>query len=412
MQRRLAWIAVAILTATLAPLLLPATSSAAVPATAVRAKALRLQAQIDALNTQMEVVVERYDAGRMRLADDGVQIAVADRELALARYDLALARRELALQVVAMYKRRPVQFLDVVLATRSFSELVSQVEMLGKVNQQGAELVAGIDQERAIIRQRQNQLMEDRQQARQLVSQAGREKRAISASLAQRRATLGHAQAKVKRLVAQMQSRRQLVATRAADAAQATMARTKRASPTATPVPRASGLPQPPASPAPRRTVAPHRPTPTPKARPTPRPTPKARPTSKPRPRPMPSPHPAPPQPGAAAAVTIARRYLGVPYVWAGASPSGFDCSGLVMYVFARLGISLPHNAAMQFARCTPVPRRSLVAGDLVFFGSSPASIHHVGIYVGNGTMIDAPYTGVDVRYDSLSNDFYSGGRV
>ena len=81
------------------------------------------------------------------------------------------------------------------------------------------------------------------------------------------------------------------------------------------------------------------------------------------------------------------------------------------MYVFAKLGISLPHNAAMQFAVCRPVSRIALAAGDLVFFGSSPATIHHVGIYVGRGTMIDAPYTGAVVRYDQLSSDFYSGGR-
>ena len=101
-----------------------------------------------------------------------------------------------------------------------------------------------------------------------------------------------------------------------------------------------------------------------------------------------------------------------MPYVWGGASPAGFDCSGLVMYVYAKLGVYLPHNAAMQFGRTRPVPRSALVPGDLVFFGWSAASIHHVGIYVGNGTMIDAPYTGAVVRYDSLSGDFFSGGRI
>ena len=81
------------------------------------------------------------------------------------------------------------------------------------------------------------------------------------------------------------------------------------------------------------------------------------------------------------------------------------------MYVFAKLGIALPHNAAMQFAVCMPISRRSLAPGDLVFFGSSASTIHHVGLYVGGGTMIDAPYTGAVVRYDPLSSDFYSGGR-
>jgi cell wall-associated NlpC family hydrolase len=82
------------------------------------------------------------------------------------------------------------------------------------------------------------------------------------------------------------------------------------------------------------------------------------------------------------------------------------------MYVFAQLGVALPHNAAQQFTHCTPVPRAELQPGDLVFFGSSAATIHHVGIYVGNDTMIDAPCTGEVVQYDTLFGDFYSGGRL
>lgn len=98
--------------------------------------------------------------------------------------------------------------------------------------------------------------------------------------------------------------------------------------------------------------------------------------------------------------VSIASQYLGVPYVWAGATPSGFDCSGLVQYVFAQLGIALPHNAAAQFhsPAAVSVPRNQLQPGDLVFFNG----LDHVGIYVGNGDFIDAPHTGTDVRIDSL----------
>jgi peptidoglycan DL-endopeptidase CwlO len=100
-------------------------------------------------------------------------------------------------------------------------------------------------------------------------------------------------------------------------------------------------------------------------------------------------------------AVAIAEQYLGVPYVWGGASPSGFDCSGLVMYVYGQLGVSLPHNAAMQYAALPHVPLSDLEPGDLVFFNG----LGHVGIYVGNGTMIHAPHTGTVVQFGSINDE-------
>ena len=101
-------------------------------------------------------------------------------------------------------------------------------------------------------------------------------------------------------------------------------------------------------------------------------------------------------------AVSIAFQYLGIPYKWAGATPvTGFDCSGLVQYVYAQLGISLPHNAAAQFhsPNAVSVPRNQLQPGDLVFFDG----LDHVGIYIGGGDFIDAPHTGAFVRIDSLT---------
>ncbi|MFL5943004.1 MAG: C40 family peptidase [Gaiellaceae bacterium] len=112
--------------------------------------------------------------------------------------------------------------------------------------------------------------------------------------------------------------------------------------------------------------------------------------------------------------VAIAAQYLGVPYLWGGASPkTGFDCSGLVTYVFAQLGISLPHYAAAQYYYPDAVwvaPNR-LKPGDLVFFIGSDGTRKapgHVGIYAGNGYLIDAPHTGAFVQVDNLDERWYA----
>ena len=105
--------------------------------------------------------------------------------------------------------------------------------------------------------------------------------------------------------------------------------------------------------------------------------------------------------------VTIAKRYIGVPYKWAGTSPSsGFDCSGFTMYVYRQVGISLPHSSRAQINSGDRVSRANLQPGDLVFFGSP---IHHVGIYVGGGRYIHAPHTGTTVQIDSMNRGDYAG---
>jgi cell wall-associated NlpC family hydrolase len=113
------------------------------------------------------------------------------------------------------------------------------------------------------------------------------------------------------------------------------------------------------------------------------------------------------PSGSAQVAVDTARAQLGKPYVYAGSGPDVFDCSGLTMYAWAAAGVSLPHNAEAQYMSLPHVSQSELQPGDLVFFG---APIHHVGIYVGGGTMIEAPYTGVDVRYHTIYRSDYAGG--
>ena len=110
-------------------------------------------------------------------------------------------------------------------------------------------------------------------------------------------------------------------------------------------------------------------------------------------------------------AVQIANRLTGIPYRWGGASPrAGFDCSGLVQYVYAKIGIHLPHYAAGQYGHGRRVTRDSLRAGDLVFF----SGLGHVGIYAGGGKFIHAPRSGTTVRWSRLSShgSYYGARRL
>jgi cell wall-associated NlpC family hydrolase len=102
-------------------------------------------------------------------------------------------------------------------------------------------------------------------------------------------------------------------------------------------------------------------------------------------------------------AVEIALRYLGTPYSWAGASPSGFDCSGFVMYVYGKLGIALPHSSSMLWGEGRAVTRRGLEPGDVLFFNG----LSHVGIYIGGGRFVHSPQSGHVVKVSRLSEGSY-----
>lgn len=128
------------------------------------------------------------------------------------------------------------------------------------------------------------------------------------------------------------------------------------------------------------------------------------------------------PAPTGSEPVEVARRYLGVPYVFGGSNPAtGLDCSGLVQLVFRQLGIGLPRTAQLQYDVTARVPRDELLPGDLVFFARTYADPHdwitHVGIYIGDGLQINAPTEGQVVSIQPVFSGFWgahlaSGGRV
>jgi cell wall-associated NlpC family hydrolase len=114
-----------------------------------------------------------------------------------------------------------------------------------------------------------------------------------------------------------------------------------------------------------------------------------------------------PPAGGASAAVAAAESQLGVPYQWGGESPGvGFDCSGLTQWSWRQAGVSLPRTAAAQYDAIPHIPMSDLQPGDLVFWNDGTSSVQHVGMYVGNGEVIHAPYTGTVVQYTPI---WYNG---
>jgi len=139
----------------------------------------------------------------------------------------------------------------------------------------------------------------------------------------------------------------------------------------------------------------------------TPRPSSTSAPTSttpKPTATPTPTTLPGDPAPkaGVDAVLAFARAQLGEPYVWGGAGPDSWDCSGLTMMAWRQAGVRLTHFAASQYQETARVPLAQLKPGDLLFYGTSPATIHHVTIYIGNGQMIHAPYTGTVVKIATI----------
>jgi cell wall-associated NlpC family hydrolase len=103
--------------------------------------------------------------------------------------------------------------------------------------------------------------------------------------------------------------------------------------------------------------------------------------------------------------VAWAKQQLGLPYQWGGDGPGSYDCSGLTMKAWQQAGVQLPHSSRIQYRQVDKISYTQLRPGDLLFYATDPSNqdtIHHVTMYIGGGQMIEAPYTGANVRISSL----------
>jgi cell wall-associated NlpC family hydrolase len=328
---------------------------------AKQAQAQQVLGQIQQIDRSLGGAVEAYNLANVRLHKIEGDLRENRKQLSLARANLKVAQKSLAARLVTAYtSTQDNSTLAVLLGSSSFEDMLNRVEEINSTSSQDASIVQQVKTSKAAIQRHQFELRNAHADQQRVVAKRAAEKQHIESQLAQRRQLLSSIRGEIVRIrAAEAAQQRQLEA-----AAQARLA-------SASPAPSVTGVGVGASTPE-GSTVAP------------------------------PNVH--------GGVVGIAMQYLGIPYVWGGASPRGFDCSGLVMYVFAQIGVSLPHSSYAQYNMGTPVSISQLQPGDLVFF----AGASHVGIYIGGGQFIHAPHTGDVVKISSLSGWYsaeFAGGR-
>lgn len=371
---------------------------AASPREQLKARAAQAQdvlRQVNALDLQFGRTVEAWNGARYELDKTRAQLASDRAMLRVADHQQRIAVARVRERLVALYESS-----DDPTTIAVFFGSTNLSDMLGRLD--AAQTISTADHNLAVettaarvryaAAERRARRIEQRRAA--AVQQLDSQRQQIESMLAKRRQLLSSIQSQIASLKAQEARRQAILAAQArarlavlrqqasARAASAREAATRAAAARAAAARRAA-LPD-----SPAQTTSPSSTGVTPAA-------------TKP-----PMPAPANLVGGHPEAATLAMQYLGVPYVWGGSTPTGFDCSGLVMYVFARLGISLPHYAAAQYGYGAAVSADQLQPGDLVFFDG----LGHVGIYIGNGQMIHAPHTGDVVKISPLTD--FGGGYV
>jgi cell wall-associated NlpC family hydrolase len=331
--------------------LAPADAFAAPTSPAIQAKqaeAAAAQDKLQSMSDDLETKIEDYNAVTEALDKTRQDIQTTRDQLTATEKRLSDAEDVLAVRAEGMYKGGGVDMVQVLLGTDSFEDFVARIELLDAISRQDAQLVADVKDARQKVASQESALENRETEQVALRQQAESKKAEVQAAVAQQSAFLASLNAEVQQLIKEQEAQQAAIA--AALAAKAKAAAQSSAGRT-------------------------------------------------------------PGAPGAThdGVVGIALQYLGVPYLWGGTTPSGFDCSGFVQYCYRQVSVNLPRTSREQFKVGTFIAASDLSAlkpGDLLFFGynADPSRIHHVAMYVGNGNFIHAPGTGDHVKISSLAD--------
>ena len=311
-------------------------------------QALTVKAQVDALDVKMELASEDYNKASDRYKHVTAKVKTTQAHLVALTTHQDQLQGSLGVRADGMYRNGPTGLISVLLGSRTFDDFASTWDMLNQVNKQDASTVQELKDTRVQVKSAENTLLAQQVDAKTQFKTMTTRKSQITAQLVERKNALAGVEAEVAALQAADEAKR-LAAARAL-------------------VTRRGG--------SSGGGGGGHYPTPT--------------------------------IPAHGTVVEFARSRLGLPYVWAASGPNSFDCSGLALWCYAKVGISLPHSSRDQINVGQRVSLADLQPGDLVFFGSP---IHHVGIYIGGGQMIHAPHTGDVVKISPLEGNFAGASR-
>jgi cell wall-associated NlpC family hydrolase len=329
-----------------------------------QAQAQEVLAKVQQLYSDQERAAEAYNYAGEQLKQIDAELQLNGRNLVAAKKSLAHSQQTIATRVRDLYvKGDGDSTLEVLLGSTSLEDVVNRLDAIQRVSSQDSHILGVVKKYKKEVLERRGQLQDARAKQADLVQQRAAQKQAIEGQIAEQNQLLSTIKDQIKQLKIEEQQRQAQLAAQARARAEAIRLAAERAQHAAAAAATANvGHVE---------DVY----------------------------------NPDVPAPKYGDVVSIAMQYLGVPYVWGGASPStGFDCSGFVMYIFAQIGVSLPHHAASQYNYGVPVSRDQLAPGDLVFFDG----LGHVGIYIGNGQFIHAPHTGDVVKISSLYESWYS----
>jgi len=335
-------------------LLLAVGSASAQTITSKRAQAEAIVAEVESMQGSLGQTIEAWNYANLELDRIEGDLATNAKHLVAARKSLGVAQQRIQERLRDLYVNgEGDSTLEVILGSSSLDDIIARLDAIERVSSQDTHILRTVKQYRREVETRRSNLQEARADQAEIVAEQAAQKQYIESQIAEQNRLLDSVKDEIAEMRAEEARRQAELAAQARARAQAaelaSQAAAQQTYDTAVVVPTYD-----PNLPAPRYGHV----------------------------------------------VGIALQYLGIPYVWGGSSPStGFDCSGFSMYVFAQVGVSLPHHAASQYNYGSPVPYDQIAAGDLVFF----SGLGHMGIAIGNGQFVHAPHTGDVVRISSLS---------
>lgn len=320
-----------------------------------RAEVAQIQSELAGIDAQVEDASNAFNGAQYRLS--GIEKRIRENQRATNENARVLAESRVALseRLQDLYRTPEPTFAEVILDSGSLNDVVERVRLLDRAGQSDGQIVRNIGDARVRLAEAAKELKRDRERTEEELAQAKAEQARVTALLAQRQAVLARAQGELGRLLAQEEARERREAEARAAAARRLSPGNLEPSSGGSQTPNASNEP-----------IA----------------------------------SPPPSSGGNAAAVSVALQFLGVPYRWGGADPSGFDCSGLCSYVYAQIGKDVPHYTGAIWAKFPKVASGDLQPGDMVFF----RGLGHMGIYVGGGNYVHAPSTGDVVKVSAVAD--------